>query len=677
VADTSAAPAFAKVSQRTLLATHRSRGYPEIMSRSELAHLEMLAEIDSLVDRLKRWADDAPAWQAAERCRALVRRLIERSDSLRIRLDAPLVVATLGGSGTGKSALVNALLGAEVVQTGRSRPTTMRPTLICRPGLTPEMLGIDPASVERIERDLPALRDLVLVDCPDPDTTEERGEGRGERGEGTPASDLSLSSALSPPSDNLARLRAILPKCDVLLVTGTQQKYRSARVAEELTAAACGTHLVFVQTHADRDADVRDDWREVLEKELGEEGDNALARWGGICTATPGDDSTTAVPTKQMRTVPFFPHIFRIDSLRALADTQANLQPRGEFADLLDLLTRQMAGAAGNRIRRANFLDLVAATLDSCSARIDEALPSVRQTLAAVEEQRGLLAKQLAGRMQSELLANRRQWENRLLGQAASRWGFSPFALVLRAYQGLGSLFAGALLYRARTPAQMALWGALEGARTWRRRQQSRHADRSVDRVAATGWESADLRKAALIVQGYVAEAGFSHQIADVNVVAAEAETAATAFVARAAGELESLVARSARRHTGWFTRWRYEILLALMIGVLLFRLGKNFFYDSWLADKPQPMFGIEFYVSAGLWLLLWCLLLLWGFCSRLRRGLRGEIAQLAASWNDASVAGALFASVETECRRVERFRQELDALRQEVVKLQRQLAAG
>jgi len=121
------------------------------MSRSELAHLEVLAEVDSLVERLNRWAKDVPAWQAAEKCRALVRRLIERAGSLRVRLDAPLVVATLGGCGTGKSSLVNALLGAEVVQAGRSRPTTMRPTLVCRPGLTPEMLGIDPA-VGRADR---------------------------------------------------------------------------------------------------------------------------------------------------------------------------------------------------------------------------------------------------------------------------------------------------------------------------------------------------------------------------------------------------------------------------------------------------------------------------------------------------------------------------------------------
>ena len=69
----------------------------------------------------------------------------------------------------------------------------------------------------------------------------------------------------SPLSSNLARLRAILPHCDVLLVTATQQKYRSARVADELAAAARGAHLVFVQTHADLDADIRDDWRRVLE----------------------------------------------------------------------------------------------------------------------------------------------------------------------------------------------------------------------------------------------------------------------------------------------------------------------------------------------------------------------------------------------------------------------------
>ena len=117
------------------------------MARPELAHLELLAEVDALVGRLQHWAEGAPGWQPAEACRALVRRLAERAGLLRVRLEAPLVVATLGGTGTGKSALVNALVGSEVAQTGHQRPTTTRPTLICRPGLTPEMLGIDRATL--------------------------------------------------------------------------------------------------------------------------------------------------------------------------------------------------------------------------------------------------------------------------------------------------------------------------------------------------------------------------------------------------------------------------------------------------------------------------------------------------------------------------------------------------
>ena len=600
------------------------------MTQPELAHLELLAEVDTLVDRLNRWAADAPAWRPAEKCRALVRRLTDRAASLRVRLEAPLVVATLGGTGTGKSALVNALLGSEVVRTGRSRPTTTRPTLICRSGLTPEMLGIDPSTVELIQLDLPTLRDLVVVDCPDPDTTEEVEPSAAAAQPSSPAPVLA--------SSNLARLRAILPNCDVLLVAATQQKYRSARVADEL-AAARGAQLVFVQTHADLDDDVRDDWRQVLAGQY-----------------QPG-------------------RIFRIDSPRALADAQAGLQPRGDFADLLDLLTRQMAGAAGNRIRRANFLDLTADTLDACRSRIDESLPAVRTLQDAIDQQRGLLAVHLAGEMRTGLLAGRRQWEHRLLAQTASRWGLSPFSLVLRTYQGIGGLLSGALLYRARTPAQMALWGAMEGVRTWRKTRQTGQSDRQIDRAAADAWNAAELRKAVIIVEGYVAEAGLDRDAAQWSTVVAEAETAATGFVARVSSELESLVAQLAKRHTGWFTRWRYEILLLAMLIALLYRLGKNFFYDSWFAENPVPVYGLNFYLSAGFWLVLWCLLLLWAFCSRLRRGLRSQIDQLATGWQNASSAAGIFARAELDCRRVDQFRQELEAIRQAVDGLCRQVA--
>ena len=587
------------------------------MTSPELTHLELLAEMDSLADALERWAGDPPEWPPARTCRALVRRLSERTGAMRVRLEAPLVVATLGGTGTGKSALINALVAEEVAETGRSRPTTRHPRLICRPNLTPEMLGIDPGNVEVVARDLPALADLVLLDCPDPDTTE-------------------LAEA---PGTNLARLRRLLPHCDVLLITTTQQKYRSARVADELAAAASGARLVFVQTHADMDQDIRDDWRGVLDEQY-----------------------TTG-------------HLFLVDSLAALADAQNGLAPRGEFAALVDLLTRQLAGTAAVRIRRANYLDLVSETLSACGERIDEGLPAVRRIEDAIDQQRSRLAAQLAEQMRVELLASRRQWENRLVGKVASRWGFSPFALVLRVFQGLGGLISGSLLFRVRTPAQVALWGALEGARTWRTHRRRHRADRAADRALAGCWGQAALREAALVLNGYCAEAGLDRDAASLPAITAEAQDAGSTFVANVSRELESLIDRLSQRHTGWFTRWRYELLLASMLVILVVRLAKNFFYDSWFAATQTEVYGLDVYLLSAFWLILWCAFLLWGFTSRLRLGLKLQIDQLAEGWNNPKPAEGIFARLEFDCQRIHCFRHELDRLDQHVTTLRRRLS--
>ena len=587
------------------------------MTTHELARLELFAEIDSLVERLGLWADSAPDWKTARDCRVLIQRLSERAGSLRIRIEAPLVVATLGGTGTGKSSLINALVGEEVVQSGRRRPTTLKPTLICHGKLDPRRLGIDPRSVELVRRDLAQLRDLVLIDCPDPDTTENPDDA----------------------DTNLWRLRQLLPHCDVLLVSTTQQKYRSARVADELAAAAAGSQMVFVQTHADEDDDIRADWREVL-----------------------GRQYTTG-------------HIFFVDSLKALSDERANVEPSGEFAALVDLLTRQLAGAASARIRRANFLDLVDEALLACKKRINEAEPEVQRLRESIEQQREKLAARLAQEMRDDLVANRRQWENRLLGKVASRWGFSPWALVLRAYQGMGGLLSSSLLLRARTPAQIALWGTFEGARTWRKRRKERLADKSAAQTVSSCWDETELRAASVILTGHAIEAGLNREAASTATIAEEAAESGGSFVEEVAGELESLLGRLAERHTGWFTRWRYELLLLAMIGLLLFRLGKNFFWDSWFAADPMPVFGLDFYLSASFWLLLWCLLLLWMFTNRLRCGLRREINELAQTWTRGQTAGGVFARLQQDCDNVERFRQDLAILEQDVAGLEKRVS--
>ena len=208
---------------------------------TDLAQLEILAQVDEVVGRLSQWAADESAWEPINHCQALLKRVLSRIDSLRIRLESPLVVATFGGTGTGKSSLVNAIVGRECAKTGRQRPTTVRPLLFAHPETDLAGLGfaLDEYDVTRVEA--PLLRDIVLIDCPDPDTSESEAKG-----------------------NNLERLHRLLPHCDVLIYTSTQQKYRSGRVSDELGIAATGCRLLFVQTHADLDEDIRDDWRRHL-----------------------------------------------------------------------------------------------------------------------------------------------------------------------------------------------------------------------------------------------------------------------------------------------------------------------------------------------------------------------------------------------------------------------------
>lgn len=592
------------------------------MPPAELARLEMLAEVQALVEEVRAWAADAPDWPPARQCRALVELWAARVDTLRVRLEAPLVVATLGGTGTGKSALVNALVGRVVTATGRARPTTREPVLVCRPEIDPQLLGIDPASVRLVHADIPLLRDLVILDCPDPDTTED-AEAR---------------------DTNLARLRHLLPHCDVLLVTTTQQKYRSACVAEALAAGAVGARLVFVQTHADVEDDIRPDWRRLLETEY---------RAG---------------------------ELLFVDSLSALADREAGLEPRGDFGRLLDLLTRELAGAAAARIRRANFLDLAEATLAACHQRVDNALPSVETLEASIQEQRTHLAGQLARQMGEELAHSRRSWENRLLGEVAGRWGFSPFACLLRAYQGLGGILSGAALLRVRTPAQLALWGVMETGRKWHKRSRQRAAETPTS-TGRLSWDPAELRTAAIIVDGYANDAALAGPQTEPGGLAREASALGRQLVEQIGGQLQRLIARLADRHATTGVRWRYEFLLGLMLVLLAYRFGRNFFYDSWLAPQlglfPQaePLLGIDFFIGAAICLLLWCGLLLWIFSVRLRRGLAEGLTILEQQWGNPAITAELFAAVDARCRQIHAWRDRLQRLEARVENLQHRIA--
>ncbi len=580
---------------------------------TELAQLELLANVDDLVARLSAWSAETSAWEPVQREKLLVRRTLERLEPMRARVEAPLVVATFGGTGVGKSSLVNALIGEEVTPAGRQRPTTTQPIVIAHPqtNLAAFDLPLDELSVVR--RDTPLLRDVVLIDCPDPDTSE-----------------------TETAESNLARLHRLLPFCDVLLYVGTQQKYRSARVSDELLQAASGCRLVFVQTHAELDEDIRDDWRRQLS------------------------------PKFQVA------DLFFVDSKRALQEQQSGVRPTGEFGRLIDLLLRELSAAQRVRIRRANLLGLVSEVLGHAREAISRHEPLVTKLEQALTQQRRHATERMSNKLRDELLVSRGLWEQRLLGQVTQLWGYSPFASVLRLWHSQSSLLASFALTRARTTAQMALVGLVHGSRWLASSRQEQDADRRLEGLASLGLSDSELREAQIVIAGYVHAAKLDRPAATASSFELLRDAAASVqneFLSDASRLIDDLILKSATRHSHWLVRLAYEVMFAELPLFLLYRVGRNFFYDSFVLDRP--LLDTNFYIPAALFLVLWAGLLVMSFTGRLRRGLTQHVQELARELASLKVGDGLFPDLEQQVTefarerdRVESFVQTVDAIR-------------
>ena len=589
------------------------------MPSPELAQLEMLAQVDELIDRLTRWAEPESSWDAMRYCRALVRRLLWRVETLRVRLEAPLIVATFGGTGTGKSALVNALVGRECTPSGRQRPTTTQPVLITHPQTELELLGLPLEDFTIVRADGELLRDIVLIDCPDPDTSE-----------------------VETHDSNLARLHQLLPYCDVLIYASTQQKYRSARVADELLQAATGCRLVFVQTHADVDEDIRADWRRQLEHHYQ------------------------------------VPDMFFVDSLRALREEQAGQRPSGDFHRLQELLTTQLAASYRTQIRRANLIDLVQNALDHCRDHISAHWTTLSQLETALDEQLRKLNSTLSDRLRDELLASSHLWERRLLSSVTQNWGFSPFSSVLRIYNGLGTWIASAGMLRARNSAQVALIGAMQGVRWLQSRQQEQDADSQLDRMAAFGLDDALLRESQLVVTGYVQEARLDSRLLEGSNVEGLRHLAVRVedqFLGDASRRVNAIIEQLASRHSGWAIRCLFEFLLGVLVLYMIGWPAYSFFVaHPWFG---APLIPVDFYVHAAVFLVLWSAFLVMLFNRRLRSGLKDEIRNLANHLAQSRLASGLFPQLEASCREIRVQRERLEAMVEATRELRRQVAGA
>lgn len=116
------------------------------------------------------WCDDADVARIAAVQRTGAADLFAPADAAR-----PLVVALFGGTGVGKSSLLNRMAGAPVARVGVERPTSHTATVYAhgdvRLAELPPDLPVERTQIARHHQD--AYRDVLLIDMPDVDSTAE------------------------------------------------------------------------------------------------------------------------------------------------------------------------------------------------------------------------------------------------------------------------------------------------------------------------------------------------------------------------------------------------------------------------------------------------------------------------------------------------------------------------
>ena len=581
---------------------------------------------DELVDALARWSGSLPEWPPARRVRAEWERVEPRLDRARRELSRVLVVGVIGGTGTGKSTLVNALAGGNVSPAGDvARPTTTNPVVVVASDVDCSWLPLEKMQARVVRSDAPAVANIVLVDCPDPDTQAD-AVPRPAHPPGQPR-----------PSDtnrNRDILEAVVPACDVLLLVATAQKYRSWIVAREVAAFAPGRPLLFVQTHASRDPDIRADWRRELEA--------------------------------QGFTVP---NIFRLDAVEAAQRAAAGLEPAPGFRELVQAIDAELVGRAARRVRRTGAADLADWLLRQARHELEPLRQPVADLAAGVGRERSRLERLLAGAVENRLRASRAAWQRLITDEFVDRWHGGPFAMFLHTVAAIGSFWprvrsAGGGLIGRLLSGQAAV-PAAHGPATWQT-------------VEELGLGEADVEQSRSILVGLAARGRITEPLVGrARLDESRVQETVGTLLERTAAWLSSGIERLVAERRGWIEspalRIGCEILFSALVVAVLGRAGWNFFHGNLWSGRPVD--GIGFLEESFVWVILWGLSLRWLLFARMRMGLNRDIAALVSRLPAARLVDPLLADFATAAEKTNGFIERCDQLGSQSAALSARLA--
>lgn len=206
----------------------------------------MAYDYSKLIETAQRWAEQAQAagWINADAARQLTAIDTRTPDSLfnHNATSRPLIVAFMGGTGVGKSSLLNRLAGKAIARAGIERPTSREVTLYHHYSVAikhlPEQLPL--AQIKIAEHDNESRKHIIWIDMPDFDSTEQ---------------------------SNKHQVLEWLPHIDVLIYVVSPERYRDEK-AWKLLLAEGGRHAwLFVLNQWDRgQTEQYEDFKQQLRK---------------------------------------------------------------------------------------------------------------------------------------------------------------------------------------------------------------------------------------------------------------------------------------------------------------------------------------------------------------------------------------------------------------------------
>ena len=183
----------------------------------------MAYDYSDLLQRTQTWAQQAyeQGWLTEETVQKLNTPEIPRfTETQGMR---PLIVAFMGGTGVGKSSLLNRLAGKAIAKAGVARPTSKEVTLFHHRDITLQTLPLTDICVAH--HDDAAQKNIVWIDMPDFDSTD---------------------------AHNKTLVLQWLPHIDVLIYVVSPERYRDEKAWQLLLAEGASHAWLFVMNQWDR-----------------------------------------------------------------------------------------------------------------------------------------------------------------------------------------------------------------------------------------------------------------------------------------------------------------------------------------------------------------------------------------------------------------------------------------